>query len=281
MRRALIALAAIAACVAMAVETAGARTRRIGILPPQHPAYSLAVGRYLPTGCSGIHDFSVRCMNESVGMINAGRRSEGLGPLLLPSNWTRLTVARQLFLLTNLERTARGLNPEAGLVPSLSTLAEAGAAAGRDPEGGSDANALWAGGEPNSIVVVADWIYEDGLFRDGTSENLNCSASDPAGCWTHRDVLLQYGHSTCGSHCAVGAAFSPGGYRSGEIAVGTESYAEILGRDGAAQAPSFTWASELPALPSCERHGDTCPWTGSPILAGNGLRLVRRVRRER
>lgn len=287
-RLAQAAYAAALTCVAMLVAVlattafpaaAGARSARAAILPPANPQYSLGVGKYLPGGCSGVRDFSGGCMKESLGMINAGRQSEGLGPLMLPANWQSLSVAQQLFVLTELERTARGLAADAGLSANLNQAAVTGAGAGRDPSG-SGLEALWAGGEPNPIVVVADWIYEDGLFASGVAENLNCSSSRPAGCWQHRDIVLHDGGSgSCGKRCAVGAGYSPSGY-SGAITAGTgsDSYAEVFAAAGGG-AQTFSWAAELKQLPVCERaSGDSCAWSGSPVATTSGIKTVSGVR---
>jgi hypothetical protein len=262
----------LAAC-ALAQATS-ARTAYTAILPPDNPQYALTVGRNLPSGCSGASDYSRACIDESLGMLNAGRRSEGLGPLMLPANWRQLTVARQLFVLTDLERTARGLEPEAGLSPALSSAAEAGAVAGSDPvTGASDFGSLWAGGQPNAVVVMADWIYEDGLFGDGSSQNLYCTPTSHSACWAHRDLLLQHGPApACDSRCLVGAGYSPSGNRAAPTGYGRDSYAEIFASGGGARPMSFAWAAELSQLPACERAGDSCSWAGSPLLTAAGLR---------
>lgn len=285
----LVFRAASAAAVARAIPTlaiamlaaatlpasAAAAAARGPILPPANPLYSLAVGRYDPHGCAGIHDFSPACMRRSLAMINAGRRGEGLGPVLLPANWQQLTVSQQLFVLTELERTARGLPADVGLSAGLNDAAVSGADRGRDPVGrASGFGSLWAGGEPNAIVVVADWMYEDGLFRDGAApENLNCSASATAGCWQHRDILLHHGGpGSCGERCSVGAGYSPIGY-SRATATGTDSYAEVVSRT-AAGAQTFSWTAELPQLPLCEQAGDICTWAGSPVATPSGIVTV-------
>ena len=275
------ALAALTCVAALTLSSAAALfplTARAGephaIVPPSNPQYSVDVGRYNPSGCSGVSDFSGNCLRESLGMINAGRKGEGLGPLLLPANWQALTVAQQLFVLTELERGARGLPIDTGLYAGLNDDAVSGADAGRDPTGGGIA-ALWAGGEPNSIVVMADWIYEDGLFSDGFAENLNCTAAAPVGCWQHRDILLHDSASgLCSDQCAVGAGYSPGGY-SGAAAAGTgsDSYAEVFAGK-ASGAQTFSWSSELAQLPLCERSGDSCGWTGRPVATTSGIQNV-------
>lgn len=253
---------------------AGARSARAAILPPTDPQYSLGIGRYNPSSCSAVTDFSADCLSESLGMINAGRRGEGLGPLVLPANWQALTVAQQLYVLTELERSARGLPVDTGLSADLNSAAARGADAGRDPSGGGMA-ALWAGGEPNSIVVIADWIYEDGLFASGPAENLNCTSATPSGCWQHRDILLHDGSSgLCGNRCAVGAGYSPSGYGdAAATGTGSDSYAEVFAR-AASGSETFTWAAELAQLPRCERAGNACTWAGAPVATTSGIHTV-------
>lgn len=256
---------------------ASARSPQAGILPPDNPQHSLAVLEYLWPMCSGAHDYSLGCLEPSLAMLNAGRLSEHLGPVLLPSNWQQLTVAEQLFVLTELERTARGLPPDTGLAADWDAAAQAGADTGQDPtHGGGGAGgfvAVWAGGEPNPIVVMADWIYADGLFPDGSSQNLGCTATASTGCWSHRDIVLHDSAATaCHGHCAVGAAFSATGY-SGGSASRHESYAEIFGVDnGTGSDPlEFTWASERTQLPTCEQTGDSCSWSGIKVATASGI----------
>jgi hypothetical protein len=281
---ALAMAAALIACSAASVLTssASARSPRAGILPPANPQYSLGVLQLLWPMCSGADDYSNGCMEPSLAMLNAGRLSEQLGPVVLPSNWQQLTVAEQLFVLTELERTARGLPADTGLAADWDSAAQAGADAGQDPtHGGSGASgyrAVWAGGEPNPIVVMADWIYADGVFADGSSQNLGCSASASSGCWSHRDIVLHDSAATaCHARCAVGAAFSANGFSGG----GTnrhESYAEIFGIGGGNNRDplGFTWSSEQQALPTCEQEGDACSWTDIKVATASGLETVRK-----
>ncbi|HET9094536.1 MAG TPA: hypothetical protein VFN36_05565 [Solirubrobacteraceae bacterium] len=254
------------------VTATAAPAARAPILPPANPRYSLPSGRYLPTGCVGVRDSSGPCLRGSLAMIDAGRRAEHLGPVVLPVNWARLPVAQQLFVLAELERTARGLAPDPGLSAALGRTALTAADAGRDPESTGLAG-LWAGGEPNAIVVVADWVYEDGRFADGFTENLSCSAAHPSSCWQHRDLLLHRGGpGPCGVRCAVGAAYSPTGYRA-PTGAGRASYAAVYARRGGSE--TFTWTAERPLLPACERSRDTCAWTGRPLATGRGIVTVR------
>jgi len=49
----------------------------------------------------------VLCTGYVLEAINVGRAAEGLAPLVLPTNWYRLTQGEQLFVVADLERTAR------------------------------------------------------------------------------------------------------------------------------------------------------------------------------
>jgi len=267
-------IAALISPLAVALFPASSRasSAHAAILPPANPQYSLGIGRYLPSTCTAVTDFSGPCLSASLAMINAGRQAEDLGPLVLPANWQVLSVSQQLYVLTELERSARGLPIDGGLSAGLNAAAVSGADAGRDPTGSGIA-ALWAGGEPNSIVVVADWIYEDGFFTDGFAENLNCTAATPSGCWQHRDILLHDSNSSpCGTRCDVGAGYSPNGYGGAASAgTGSDSYAEVFAAR-ASGTETFSWAAEKPQLPSCEQAGDTCSWAGRPVATTSGIK---------
>jgi hypothetical protein len=257
-----------------------ARSPRGGILPPANPQHSLAVLQYLWPSCSGAYDYLSACLETSLAMLNAGRLNEQLGPVVLPSNWQQLTVAQQLFVLTELERTARGLPADTGLAAAWDAAAQVGANAGQDPTSGGSGDsgfqAVWAGGEPNPIMVMADWVYADGTFLDGSSQNLGCSGSTTSGCWSHRDTVLHDSAATaCHSHCAVGAAFSANGFSGGE-ADRHESYAEIFGiGDGNSRDPlDFTWTAEQQQLPACERTSDSCGWAGIKVATASGIKTA-------
>ena len=273
----LVALACgLALCIGAGAQAARAATGS-ALLPPHNPPRALATDEYLWPSCTGAHDYSYACLESSLAMLNAGRHAEGLGPLILPANWERLTVGEQLFVLTELERTARGLPPDTGLAADWDLAAQQGADSGADPtHGGRGARgfeAVWAGGQQNPIIVVADWVYADGVFPDGSSQNLGCSLENPAGCWRHRDIVLHdSAAAACRSHCAVGAAYSPVGYRGG-VGVGHESYAEVFSIDGGGNRDQlvFTWAAERRWLPACERTGDSCGWAGSAFAGPRGI----------
>ncbi len=273
----------LAALVGLAIWAGGVGAAR-GAVPALHdPTRSLALDEHVRPDCGGVRDSSAACLDESVAMLNAGRRSERLGPLVLPGNWVRLTVAEQIFVLTELERTARGLPPDTGLAADWNAAAQAGADAGADPtRGGAGARggflSIWAGGQPNPIVAMVGWIYDDGYFPDHTTVNIACSRATPSGCWGHRNAILRDSAATaCGHRCAVGAGYSATGFSAAAPGTARESYAEVFGI-GAGDNPDplmFRWAAELSQLPACERSGDRCSWTARPLVTAQGAYNIR------
>jgi hypothetical protein len=248
-----------------------------GILPPQNPAGNMAASY---EHCIGAVNTSSACELSFTEQINEGRAAERIGPLILPSNWGSLSIPQQLFVLTDLERSARGLPTITGLSENLDAAAQQGANNNSDPTeppgiglpagftstpfalihtSGRADSSIWAGG-PNDLAAMFSWVYDDGLNPNGTSWNLDCLPSDSGGCWGHRDSILHDNElEVCGFSCAMGAAFasnSDGG-----------SYAEIFVPGQEPPLPlSFTWSQELPSLPTCEQAGDTCSWSGIPKL---------------
>ncbi len=241
-----------------AVVTGSVTGALTGLVPPQDPVGN--VGGY-GTSSTGAGTLCLgppgaTCFVGPTGSFNYGRSAEGLGPVLLPSNWADLTVPQQLFVLTDLERSARGLPTVTGLASDLDAIAQLGADAADDPPGFS----VWAGGYASSIDAMVGWMYEDGLSSDGFSPNLDCVPPGGGGCWGHRDaVLYDEAWVTCGASCGMGAAFA--------TVSGRPSYTEVF---EPGQTPpdalNFTWSQELPSLPACEQSGDTCSWSSVPQL---------------
>jgi hypothetical protein len=128
------------------------------------------------------------CQQAVVEAIDQARAAEGVGPLVLPADFASLTVPEQLLVLADLERVDRGLPGFSGLSSALDSLASAGAAANTDPVGpaGSDWGSNWAGGEATALLADYDWMYDDGPG----SPNMDCTATEPAGCWDHRNNIL-------------------------------------------------------------------------------------------
>ena len=188
---------------------------------------------------STAYDDSFWCVEATLAAIDNARQSEGLGSMTLPSNWPSLTPTEQLFVATNLERTARGLAPLSAMASSLDAEAAQAADGDQDPSPPSGFpwtlwGGNWAGQVGNPLEAVYYWMYDDGLG----SSNESCSPSDPSGCWVHRrNVLLGL---AC-SPCVMGAGWAT-------AAQGT-SLTEILVDTQGSPASDFTWEQEQAYLP--------------------------------
>lgn len=203
-----------------------------GIVPPANPA----------ADCD--HSADTNSVWD-VSSIDACRAREGIGPVVLPSNWSSLTPTQQTFVLINLERVNRGLAPIAGLSASLDTLAANGAVNQTDPpfpstgEGGG----IWAGGG-SAFGADMMWLYDDGA--NGFDANEDC-ATDPKYCWGHRDIILG---SDGGGALVAGGGFSGSG--------GFGSFAYLIMSHYATSDLIFSWNRELryfTATPQAEPLG--------------------------
>jgi len=201
------------------------------------------------------------CIAYVVSAVTAARKAEDVGPMVLPSNWYSLTPAQQLFVLADLERTARGLPPYLGINAALTAAAQRAAesntdpslapgfAAGVDPQGYYGMGGTWASG---FSTVGADyfWMYADGW--GGSPErtsNQSCTSAAAPACWAHRDELLGFDPS-----------FNPGvglGCRTCEMGTGFaamrgySSFTDLVELPAGAPPPmTFTWSRDvLPYLP--------------------------------
>lgn len=230
-RRLLLPLLSVATVLALAGPAAAA-----GILPPNNPLANIA-----PTagGCTAgtAPDTSPACVSADLAEINAARAAEGVGAMALPTNYAQLTGAQQLFVVTNLERVGRGLQPLLGLADQLDNLAAQGAGHGADPpmpsSGITWAGAIWAGGFPSTLEADFGWMYDDGPGSD----NLDCKTAGDPGCWGHRDIILA---SPAGASLVAGAATAQGSW-------GTE-YAMVFAQYVGTPPPlSYTWSQAVAA----------------------------------
>jgi hypothetical protein len=140
------------------------------------------------------------CNTAALSMIDAARRSEGLGALRLPADFWGIGPAAQLVDVINAERTSRGLRAlsDAG---ALNTYAWNGAVRDQDPNGPNAYSwgSVWAGDYVTPLAADFAWVYFDG---PGGS-NLDCSAANHSGCWGHRDVILsRFGSGAMGTASA-------------------------------------------------------------------------------
>jgi len=152
--------------------------------------------------CVELGTTSEACISETVAAIDSARADEAMlrYPLILPANFRSLSAARQLFVVLNLERVDRGLRPIAGMVASLNRSARASAAIGIDPDpptrrlrrlGVHTYRTVFA---RTYGVLAADfeWLYHDGYTPGDPSDttNVNCPYLGAAGCWGHREAIL-------------------------------------------------------------------------------------------
>jgi hypothetical protein len=199
---------------------------------------------------------SEACTGYLLRAINNARATEGLVVMVLPSNWYSLTVPQQLFVIANLERTARGLPPYLGINATLSGNAQSAADADRDP---SVARGFVAAVDPGGFpamggawsagfnVLAADymWMYEDGWGGSASAtSNTACTSASSVGCWAHRDELLgsdpafNPGVGTTSTTSEMGVGYA--------VVNGSGSYVDLVERP--AHTPPtmvFTWAHEV------------------------------------
>jgi hypothetical protein len=208
-----------------------------GLVPPANPPANVAPEPNFLQSCSGTqYDGSAGCVGASLAAIANARGKEGLPALSLPSNWAQLSPERQLFVATNLERTARGLPPLTAMASALDQAAEQGAAQGVDPTPPSGFpytkwGSNWAGAVGNPLEAFYFWMYDDGPG----SANIECTPQNQRGCWGHRDNVLL----TLACHvCVMGAGWAPQGYQL------TPSMTELLTDSSGSPPVDFTWQEE-------------------------------------
>jgi hypothetical protein len=243
-----------------------------GILPPSNPSATIqpnpnfdysgpCTGRGSALHCAnpcwdgrhGAYRNTAVCNAYVERAIDKARSAEGVAPLTLPTNWYALSIPEQLFVLADLERTARGLPPYLGLNRVLSNSAQRAAQDLNDPPmaPGFAVSPHWGFGSTlatgSSTTLAADygWMYDDGWGgNQALTENGNCTSATAVGCWGHRDELLGSDGSynpgvglRC-TNCEMGAGFV--------VARGTTSFTDLVERPRA-QAPAmfFTWAKNV------------------------------------
>jgi hypothetical protein len=154
-------------------------------------------------GLSGPNDTRA-CNSAILQAIDNARKTLKI-PAVLHSfslvAFDRLGPREQLLAIADIERTARGLAPIAGLTTQLDAVALAGARAQTDPSipsfprhalrlsGGGEATyygSNFAEGTANAMGADYYWMYDDGLGAG----NIDCTARVQSGCWGHRDNIL-------------------------------------------------------------------------------------------
>ena len=169
------------------------------------------------------------CLQASLVSLNAGRASEGLPSVKLPSNFDSLSRIDQLFILINEERVVRGLSPVYGVASILQNDALAGAKASADPvltanvptDPYGNYGSIYAYNY-STTAEVFEWMYDDGY--GGT--NYDCTTPSSPGCWGHRDNILSTTQSGSTEVMGIGSvntnfAASTGTYMEQDAAIFT------------------------------------------------------------
>ena len=196
----------------LAAGLSSAPASAAGILPPANPSANVAPDN--PDWLTSIDDARSQ---EGVGSMDVSESSLGALPL-----------DQQVLTVVNDERIDRGEQPIEYITAQLDGYAEGGANGGTDPSfpstvtGGAPitfGGSIWAGGLTSVLEADYYWMYDDGFSGSATS-NSACSASNPSGCWGHRDIILHQfaGCPTGPPVLSMGAAFSSSGYAAGSIA---------------------------------------------------------------
>jgi hypothetical protein len=177
-----------------------------GILPPDNPAANIAPSPDFTSICRQDSTESPACIAAAEQATTAARGAEGLGAMVLPSNYPTLSPAEQLFVLIDVERVDRGLPPVVGMVPQLDTDAQNAAAANTDPTPVSVPPGTtvpsWASNWAEAAGPLGsnyNWMYDDGPG----SGDIGCSAANPGSCWGHRDNELGFNASKIAASHAI------------------------------------------------------------------------------
>ena len=264
-----LVLTAAALVMGMPMHAAGAAT--IG-----DPAQNVPPSPAYWTLCLQQGPSSQQCTDTIVQAIDNARALEGVGPMVLPSDFASLTAAQQTFVVSNLERVDRGLPPVAGMVDSLNTLASDAAANDADPMlsgwtvGPFQVNgwsSIWAG-DLNALAADYDWMYNDGWGPQG-SYNLDCQSATASGCWGHRHAILRPGSNLI---TGVGA----------EQQSQWLSIAQILVSGSGSSYPEFTYSWSPTTTPIVKLQPSvTASATGRSIVATVDPAAGQRVRLRR
>jgi hypothetical protein len=161
------------------------------------PRRNVTAAPYYLDFCATHGPNSKSCLNRALMAINNARAAEGVRRMVLPSNFVHLSIPRQTFVVTNLERVDRGLRPIKGLTAKLNANARHAAVGRTDPTligalmallGVREYGSIWAG-DFGPLASDFDWMYNDGYSQAG-SVNLDCRTPSSRGCWGHRHVIL-------------------------------------------------------------------------------------------
>ena len=200
-----IACTALVMVVSLALPVANADAAKVitahPILPPHNPK----------------ENFRLASVSQVLASIDAARKDmEGLGPLVFDAaRFARLSVPEQIFVVSNLERTTRGLYPAMAMVRRLDSIAALAAQHDQDPtDRGKGFSSIWSSA-PSALgqyAFFADfgWMYDDGPPPQYIFRNVDCARPGDSGCWGHRDNILSrplQGWTGCRSELVTGTGF--------------------------------------------------------------------------
>jgi hypothetical protein len=221
---------------------ASAGSTNIGLA---HPAQTVSPVPAYDKTCAPVGiDTTIPCLRLTLAAVDAARAEEGLGPMVLPADFPRLTVPQQLFVAIDRERVDRGLAPFAGLTTALDAGAQSGADGARlPPRPGPAYGAVtteWIGDVDNGLDADFEWLYDDGPH----SGIPGCSGHETSGCWADRDIVLtRYGSP----RLVMGAGYDATGDTSSRDGGGS-SLAATLATATHAGHYAYSWKQALAAM---------------------------------
>jgi hypothetical protein len=222
---------------------------RLGFLPPENPpANEPPIPNYYnECAAQKTVDNSVSCTEVALAAIDNARVNEGVRPMSFDLKaFETMAPSEQLFVIVNLERIDRGLQPVKYVTTQLDQFAQTGADDSTDPTsphtltGGATVSSwgsIWAVGIPNALIANYFWMYDDGIG----SPNGDCTSARAHGCWVHRDIIFMP-DARSGCYLAMGVGLD-------DVARGI-SYADLLVQ-GCGAVPgdvTLTWANVESAL---------------------------------
>jgi hypothetical protein len=244
-RKARRCASSLGAALTLAVLLAGCSTAGHAGSGLADPAQSVSPDPDYPETCAPVGaDTTSPCLRLTLDAIDAARAKEGMGPMVLPADFGRLSVPEQLFVAVDRERVDRGLAPFTGLTTALDAGAQKGAVTARLPARPGPAygsvTTEWIGDVDNGLDADFEWLYNDGLH----SGVPGCSGSNSAGCWADRQIVLDRLGS---GHLVMGAAYDPTGDTSSEDRGGA-SLAATFAVTARAGPYAYTWRQALAAM---------------------------------
>jgi hypothetical protein len=206
----------------------------LGASQAPDPSSNIVIAASGIPGVCSTKPTGLACESAAVTDLDAARAHMALGPYLLPGNFVSLPATAQLFILTNLDRLAYGVDPLVGLSARIDAAAAHGVLTDSDPTNPPDLpsatgwSSNWAGGFQNALFAYYTWVYADGRG----SGNLDCTARDHSGCWGHRNNIIDSQDTPTAS---MGDAV-------GSDRAGTTGYALEIANPLGRLTYTYTWA---------------------------------------